>query len=159
MAKLDLKVKRFIVTQLACFDTPSQVSAAVKEEFGLDIGRAHVQRYDPTKIQGSELSQELRSLFTETRAKFKTDVEAIPLANQTARLRALSRLHANAESRGNAVLAASLLEQIAKEVGGAYTNTRRHEGGDPSKPIHHAHHKAEDLTDDDLAAIASSGSA
>lgn len=157
MAALEVKVKRYIVGALACFDTPSQVAAAVKEEFGVEVTRQQVAIYDPTKVNGRELSKELKTLFEETRARFKTDLDAIPLAHQTARLRSLSRLHAKAESSGNAVLAASLLEQIAKEVGGAYTNTRRHEGGDPSKPIHVAHRKAEDLTDDELAGFLTGG--
>lgn len=159
MAALDVKVKRFIVSSLACWDTPTQVAVAVKEEFGLEITRQQVGTYDPTKVAGRELSKELRALFDETRAKFKAQIDEIPIANQAYRLRALARLAQEAEKQGNRPLVAQLLEQAAKETGGAYTNRRQIEGGDPSKPIHHAHHKAEDLTDDDLAAIAGSGSA
>lgn len=157
MAALDVKVRRFIVQQLACWDTPTQVAQAVKEQFGIEVSRQQVANYDPTKVAGRDLSKELRALFDETRAKFKADVEAIPIANQSYRLRVLARLARDAEQQGNKALVAQLMEQAAKETGGAYTNKRTLEGGDPSKPIHHAHHKAEDLSDDDLAAVASSG--
>jgi len=159
MAALDVKVKRYIVQALACWDTPTQVVKAVKEEFGLDLPRQQVATYDPTKAAGRDLSKELRALFDDTRKRFKETIDDIPIANQAFRLRVIERLARDAESQGNKALVAQLVEQAAKEVGGAYTNRRQIEGGDPSKPIHHAHHKAEDLTDDDLARIAASGSA
>lgn len=151
-----MKVKRYIVRALACYDTPSQVAAAVKEEFGLTLPRQHVAVYDPTKQQGRQLSKELVALFEQERQRFLAEVDAIPIANQSYRLRALNRLFRAAEEKGNAVLAATLLEQGAKEVGGAFTNTRKLEGGDPSKPVqlNHTH----SLSDDDLARIAASGS-
>lgn len=154
MAKLGVKEKRFIVRALACWDTPTQVAKAVKEEFGIELQRQQVGYYDPTKALGADLSKELTELFHETRAKFKSELDAIPIANQAYRLRTLERMAREAEQQGNKALVAQLMEQAAKETGGAYTNRRQIEGGDPSKPIHHAHHKAEDLTDDDLAAIA-----
>lgn len=159
MAKLGVKEKRFIVTALACWDTPSQVAKAVKEEFGVDVPRQQIGYYDPTKVLGADLSKELTALFHETRAKFRAEIDAIPIANQAFRLRTIERLAREAEAQGNKALVAQLMEQAAKETGGAYTNRRQIEGGDPSKPIHHAHHKAEDLTDDDLAHIAASGGA
>lgn len=159
MAALDVKVKRYIVQALACWDTPTQVVKAVKEEFGLDLPRQQVATYDPTKAAGRDLSKELRALFDDTRKRFKETIDDIPIANQAFRLRVIERLARDAEAQGNKALVAQLVEQAAKEVGGAYTNRRQIEGGDPSKPIHHAHHKAEDLTDDDLARIAASGSA
>lgn len=124
MATLDDDVKAFIVRALACYDTPSQVSEAVKEEFGLVVGRPHVQAYDPTKRQGRQLSKKWRDLFDATRKKFLETVSDIPIANQTYRLRSLNRLMTKAEQRGNAVLASQLLEQAAKEVGGMFTNRR-----------------------------------
>lgn len=155
MAALTVKVKRFVVQALACFDTPTQVAALVKEEFGIVITRQQVATYDPTKVNGRDLSKELRALFEETRADFKANVEAIPIAQQSYRLRVLHRLTQQAEQQGNKALVAQLMEQAAKEVGGAYTNTRRHEGGDPSRPLQVKH--THDLTDDDLARIASGG--
>lgn len=139
MAKLDVKVKRYIVRLLACYDTPSQVAKAVKEEFGVDVTRMQVQVYDPTKAQGQQLSKDLRELFESERADFTTNVEKIPIASQSFRLRSLARMHAQAEEKGNTPLAAQLLEQAAKEIGGAYTDRRRIVGDGPggSIPLQH----------------------
>lgn len=159
MPTLDVKVKRYITQALACFDTPSQVIAAVKDEFGIDVPRQQVHSYDPTKVQGKNLSKELRELFDSTRARFISDVEAIPVAQQSYRLRQIQRLTEVALSRNNAALAAQLLEQAAKEVGGAFTN-RREVGGMAGGPIaiagklEHVHA----LPDDELERIARGGS-
>jgi hypothetical protein len=135
MAKIDDNVRRFVVQQLACYDTPTQVAEAVKEEFdGLVITRMQVASYDPTKHAAKGLAKKWRDLFTATRAKFLDDVSQIPIANQAARLRSLERLLRQAEKNRNAPLAAQLLEQAAKEVGGAYTDRRRIIG-DPNAPI------------------------
>jgi hypothetical protein len=162
MAALDVKVKRFIVQALACFDTPSQVVAAVKEDFGQDVSRQQVATYDPTKVNGRLLSKELRELFAETRAKFRAEVEEIPIAQQSFRLRSLSRMHQRAESSGNAPLAAQLLEQAAKEIGGAYTDRRRIVGDGPGGAITLQHggqvQHVHAVTDADLERIAASGS-
>lgn len=157
MAKLDNKVKRYIVRALACYDTPSVVVAAVKDEFGLELIRQQVAAYDPTKAQGRELSKDLRTLFDTTRAQFLIEVDKIPLANQAYRLRALGRLFVQAESSKNVVMAAQLLEQAAKEVGGAYTNARRIQAtGAGEGPIEHKH--TYEHSDEFLAHIAAGGS-
>ncbi|MFC5550733.1 DUF2280 domain-containing protein [Massilia aerilata] len=136
MATLNDDVKRFIVQALACYDTPSQVAEAVKEEFGLVIERQQVAVYDPTKKVGKALSQKWRDLFEETRKKFLNNISDIPIANQTFRLRALNRMFTRAESVKNVGLAAQLLEQASKEVGGAFTN--RHElTGKNGGPLEH----------------------
>lgn len=132
MAKLDDNVKRFIVQALACFDTPSQVSKAVKEEFGLDVLPQNCQAYDPTKHQGKDLSLKWRAVFESTRKQFLEDIPSIPIANRAVRIRRLERLLDQAERSRNMVLAAQLMEQIAKEAGGMYTNRQRieHTGAD-----------------------------
>jgi hypothetical protein len=158
VAKLEPKVKRYIVQALACFDTPSQVAAAVKEEFGIEMIRQHVATYDPTKVQGRDLSKELRVLFDETRKRFVEEVESIPVAQQSYRLRQLQRMTESALSRNNAALAAQLLEQAAKEVGGAYTNRREVGGpGGGAIPISGKLEHVHSLPDDELERIASSG--
>lgn len=130
MAALNDDVKRFIVQALACYDTPSQVAEAVKEEFGLSIERQQVAAYDPTKKVGGNISQKWCDLFEETRKKFLDDASSIPIANQTFRLRALNRMYAKAERRGNVVVAAQIIEQAAKEIGGSFTNRRELTGKD-----------------------------
>jgi hypothetical protein len=139
MATLTDDVKAFVVQALACFDTPTQVANAVKEEFGITIERMQVAAYDPTKFAGRKLSAKWRALFEATRTAFLEDQAAIPIANQNFRLRALDRLYQQAASRGNAPLAAQLIEQAAKETGGAFTNRHKLEhtgkGGGPMQAI------------------------
>lgn len=137
--KLTDEVKTFIVQCLACFDTPSAVSAAVKQEFGYVISRQAVENYDPNKKQGANLAEKWKLLFLETRKTFLEDTSQIAISHRAVRLRALQRMAEKAEDKGNMVLAASLLEQAAKEVGDSYTNRRELTGKDgkdlPTNPV------------------------
>lgn len=158
MAQLSDEAKLFIVQAVACFDTPQQVADAVRDEFGVTIGRDQVQLYDPTKARGRKLSKKLRAIFDATRDRFLREIEQVPIASQTYRLRNLQRLHEKAQARGNMALAAALLEQAAKEIGGAYTNKREHSGpGGGPIPVKAEHVHA--LTDAELEAIAAKGRA
>jgi hypothetical protein len=99
------EVKTFIVQGLACADTPSAVAGAVKAEFGIDVSRRAVHVYDPTKRAGAAaLSEQWKALFAETRKAFLEDTAAIGIANKAVRLRALDRMAAAAEARGNLAL-------------------------------------------------------
>ncbi|WP_049058606.1 DUF2280 domain-containing protein, partial [Achromobacter xylosoxidans] len=69
MAKLTEAYKRYIVQALACWDTPSQVAEAVKEEYGLDVPRMQVAQYDPTKVAGKDLAKKWVQLFHDTRQR------------------------------------------------------------------------------------------
>ena len=134
MATLNEAAKRFIVQALACYDTPTQVSEAVKDEFGIEVPRNQVGQYDPTKASGASLAKKWRELFYETRERFRKEVAEIPIADQAYRLRQLHRMAQEAMRRKNIVLAASLLEQAAKEQGGMFTN-RREVSGPNGGPI------------------------
>jgi hypothetical protein len=127
MATLSDDVKTFIVQALACFDTPSQVSDAVKEQFGVSLARQQCEGYDPTKKSAHGLAKKWRELFEETRKQFLDETGRIPIANQAYRLRVLDRLVVKAEKQGNAAMVSQLLEQAAKESGGAFTNKHRME--------------------------------
>lgn len=131
MAALKNDVKAFIVQALACFDTPSQVVEAVQVEFQVKITRQQVESYDPTKASGKALAQRWVDMFSATRTRFQNEVSDIPIANKAYRLRVLDRMMSNAEKMRNMALAASLMEQAAKEVGDAYTNRQKveHSGG------------------------------
>jgi len=124
-------VKARVVQSLACFDSPSVVAKAIKAEFGVDISAQAVEAYDPNKVAGKKLSERYRILFAETRKAFLEDTSQIAVSHRAVRLRALQRMAEKAENQGNMVLAASLLEQAAKEVGGAYTNKRQLEHTNP----------------------------
>lgn len=130
MAALKSEVKSFIVQALACFDTPSQVAEAVKNEFGIVLSRQQVETHDPTKSSGKGLAVKWQTLFHDTRKRFREETAEIPIANRAYRLRALGRMAEKAESMKNLTLTAQLLEQAAKEVGDVYVNRRL----DPIKP-------------------------
>jgi hypothetical protein len=124
MATLKDEVKLAIVQALACYDTPSQVAELVKLEFGITMPRQQVALYDPTKPAGKRLSLKLADLFHETRKAFLKDTASIPVAQQAYRLRVIQKEVERAQSRGNTAMVAQLLEQAAKESGGAFTNRR-----------------------------------
>ncbi len=124
------EVKAFIVRGLASFDTPSQVVEAVKAEYGLTLTPQNVQSYDPTKFSGRKLAAKWRVLFEKARKSFVEDSSGIPIAHRSTRLRALQRMAAKAEAKGNLPLAAQLHKQAAEEMGNAYTNKREITGKD-----------------------------
>lgn len=128
MAKLTDVHKRVIVQALACWDTPTEVSELLREQFGINVPRTQVAQYDPTKVAGQGLAKKWRELFDATRKRFREEVAEIPIADQAFRLRALGKIYERHISRGNVVGAAGVLEQAAKEVGGAFTNRREHTG-------------------------------
>jgi hypothetical protein len=134
--KLSVEVQTFVVQSLACFDTPSIVVDAVRREYGETITRQSVEGYDPTKKAGANLAEKWRQLFAETRKTFLEDTAGIAISHRAVRLRALQRMAEKAETQGNMVLAASLMEQAAKEVGDSYTNRREltGKGGTPLQP-------------------------
>lgn len=115
-------VKVAIIQALACFDTPSTVAAAIKTDYGLTISLQAIEAHDPTKRAGRRLAKKWREIFDETRARFKEDMSEIAISHRSTRLRALDRMARTAEARGNYPLAARLIEQAAKEVGGGFTN-------------------------------------
>lgn len=131
MAALTNDVKAFIVQALACFDTPTQVSQAVKQEFDIDVTRQQVEQHDPTKRAGANLAAKWRTLFEDTRKRFREETADIPIANRAFRLRGLGRMAEKAESMRNLALTAQLYEQAAKECGDMYVNRKL----EPDKPL------------------------
>lgn len=125
MAALKPEVKASIVQALACYDTPSQVVALVKQEFGLSVTLQQVSSYDPTKAIAKNLGKKWVDLFNETRKRFQEEVSDIPIANKAYRLRMLDRMATKAEGMRNFSLTAQLVEQAAKECGDTYTNKQK----------------------------------
>lgn len=132
--KLTDEMKTFIVQCNAMFDAPSAVVKALKEEFGVDITRQFVQALDPTKRQGRDCAKKWKAIFDATRAEFLENTAGIAIAHRAVRLRYLQRMLDRVEGMQNYPLAAQLLEQAAKESGGAFTNRRELSGPD-GKPI------------------------
>lgn len=122
MARLSEEIQVFIIQWLASYRTPSQVADLVKEEFGVEIDRQQVYHYDPTK--GKKPAKKWTELFEETRAKIREGVADIALTHKLVRVSYLEQMFYKAEKMKNYALAASLLEQVAKEMGESYTNTK-----------------------------------
>lgn len=131
MAALKPEVRAFIIQELACFDTPSQIVESVQKEFKVQVTRQQVASHDPTKAAGKGLAKKWVDLFNELRDRFLNEISDIPIANKAYRLRVLQRMSTNAENMKNIGMTAQLLEQAAKECGDAYTNKQRveHSGG------------------------------
>lgn len=125
MAALTEEVKVYIITALACFDEQKQVIKDVKEKFGVEVYQQQLTAYDPSTVAGARMSKKFKELFEDTRKQFLADTSRIPIANAAVRLRILQRHVQAADARGNTAMVASLLEQAAKETGGAFTNNRK----------------------------------
>src|SRR5689334_12474815 len=125
--QLSFVLKREIVQRLARFETPGQVVKAINVDRGVNLTPQRVQFYDPTSKNGAALSEELKALFHETREKAKQDLDGVGSYHKAIRLRRLDEMIGKAIDIGNMALAAQLLEQAAKESGGAYTNKHQHE--------------------------------
>lgn len=117
MANIPTAVAIHILQGLACFDTPEQVAASVKVKFGLVLSRQRIEAWHPERRAGARLGEHWRELFYETRAKLLTEVENIPIACRSYRLKVLQRVAEHAEAAGNLPLAMQVLEQAAREVG------------------------------------------
>lgn len=144
MAQLSEPIKLAITQALACFDTPTQVADFVKEEFGVVITRQQASQYDASRSTGKTMSKKLRAVFEATRAEFLKSTADIPIAQQSYRLRVLQRMLTRAEKQGNMAMVSQLLEQAAKESGGAFTN-RRELTGKGGGPIQQHAVSAEEL--------------
>ncbi len=110
-------VKKFVVMALACFDTPSVVVVGAAKEFGVQLSRQQVERYDPTTRAGAQLSPRWRTLFDETRNGYLASTAGIAISHRSVRLRALQRMYDDVEQSGDPALLLKLLEQAAREVG------------------------------------------
>lgn len=122
MAMLTDEIRTFIVKSLACFETPSRVADAVRENFQIEVSRQRVFCYDPKSSQ--RLAPRWRALHAATRQAYLREVAEIDIAQKSYRLAMLDRLAHNALSSNHLTDAAKFLEQAAKECGGFYENRR-----------------------------------
>lgn len=123
MAELTNKLKLEVVLRLARFEKAADVARWLKADYGLDCPISQLVQYDASK-PAFTASDKYRQVFEAGRKAFLHDVAVVPAAQQAYRLNMLQRGVESAASKGNWPLVAQLLEQAAKEVGGAYTNIR-----------------------------------
>lgn len=135
MAILSETQKLLVIQRLACFYNVAEIVRELKESHGVDASLSQISFYDPNTVNGSrELSQQWKDIYAETRAKFLSDVTAIPIANQAYRLRRLQQIIDSPMVLKNPKMVADVLKQAAEEMGGAYTNKRELSGPD-GQPI------------------------
>ncbi|HAV3169950.1 DUF2280 domain-containing protein [Acinetobacter baumannii] len=124
MARLNKRVKLYIVRSLATYETPSETARGVQEEFGIEVTKQQCEAYDPTKKTGKDLSEEFKAEFYRVRKEMNDNLSSIPIANIAYRLMRLQKFIDLAQFKENPVIVPSLMEQAAKEVGGLYTNRK-----------------------------------
>ena len=129
VSKLRLKTehKAFLVVQFALWRTPTEAADAFLEEFGIEISRQAALVWDigPERPHRRKAAPEkLVALFDEARERAISATTDVPVAHQAYRLREIQGMYKKARGRGNDKFAAELLEQAAKESGGAFTNKR-----------------------------------
>ncbi|MCJ0828818.1 DUF2280 domain-containing protein [Acinetobacter sp. NIPH1876] len=143
MARLNKRVKLYIVRSLAMFDTPTETVKAVQEEFGITVSKQQCEAYDPTKKTGQDLSEDLKTEFYRVRKEINKNLDSIPIANIFYRLQRLQKLIDHPQYKENPILIPNLLQQAAKEIGGLYTNTTKTQltgaDGQPLNPEHVTH--------------------
>jgi hypothetical protein len=119
MAALSEEVKTFIVRRLACFRTPTEAAQEVKEEFGLVVTRQAVRSFNPLQCP---VAKKWKAIFEATRKAYLESVADEGVSYQAHRVRELGELYRRAKAKNNIPLAADLLERVARELGGSYTN-------------------------------------
>jgi hypothetical protein len=124
-SRLSTAARIFIVRSLACFDSPANIIAAVKSEFGESVGPQTLAHYDPTKAAGCRLGRRWRLLFEETRKDFIDELNTIGVTHRAARLRKIDRHVTLHDEAGNSLVMARLLKQAADEMGDIETNRHR----------------------------------
>jgi hypothetical protein len=122
MAKLKKNQKEFIVKQLAMFESASTIAEKVKEKYDLELALPQLSYYNPKSNGQSsrQLSTKWVHLFNTTRQRFLEGAIQIPIANKHYRLRELQKNYKKLLADKNISGANQVLEQAAKEMGGAY---------------------------------------
>jgi hypothetical protein len=123
VAELTHAQKETIIVLLAEFRSPSIVVAHMREEHGLELSIQQIVKYDPTR-PSYDSGESWRAIFNVAREAYLRDISKVPIAHQAYRLNVLQEALGAAKKARNWKLAAELLEQAAKEVGGALTNSR-----------------------------------
>ena len=145
MATLTDEIKEFIVKSLARYDTPTQVTDAVKARFDLQITRWQVHAYDPACSRPP--AQRWQDLHAAARQAYLREVAEIGVSQKAVRLAMLDRMARHSMERHAFEQAAEFLEQAARECGGMYENRRRvmlqlstPDPGVPQASVAPAHH-------------------
>lgn len=122
---MDDKVRAYIVTRMACYDSVKDIHASLVE-MGIDITPQAVSRYNPENVNGP--APKWKALFDQAREDFLRSMSKEPLFNRQFRMRKLHTIFEKHMAKAQYVLAAQILEQAAKEAGNVYTNVAKVQG-------------------------------
>ncbi len=130
-SKLSEEQRTFIVQQLACYATPTETAEAVHEQFRIEITPQRAEKFDHTKRAGRKCAKKWHVLFDATREAFvKHIADCVPEAHKAVRIQELAKAARSFKDDKKYIAMASMLEKIAKEVGGVYTNRHEFTGKD-----------------------------
>lgn len=128
-SKLPDKVRAFIVMSYARFALTRDIHKAVLDEFGLDLDSKMLCNHMLDRpSRAAEMGARWVAMFNEARAEFCAQVDAIPITNPAYRLAKMQRYFDILDAKDAIGPAMSVLEQAAKEAGGAFTNKRELSG-------------------------------
>lgn len=125
-----------------------------QSEFGFEISRQTAARYNMTGIRDVEhavaqkrsANPDHLELHRRARAEYEASLADIPIASSVYRVKQLDKMFHDAMEKRNFRMAAGLLEQAAKESGGAYSNRRVIEG-----EVKHEHEVPQEIMRDAIA--------
>ena len=92
MAKLKKEFKLKIIRMLAGFSTSREVQDHFRDNLGLELSYSQISHYNPERVEGSQLSIELRDLFKQERKSFLNSIDDLPYTHQAYRLRRLCEI-------------------------------------------------------------------
>jgi hypothetical protein len=127
--KLTKDQKVDVVVRLACYDSPSAIVKSLKEDFGIEIARQAIERYNPLlRYGGRRCSEQWATLFYETRRKLVEGMADIGAAHKMVRIRWLDQMVRREMTGGHTAEARALLKQVAEEMGEGVTHRHDHHG-------------------------------
>ena len=149
--KLKDEHRAFLVREFACYSSPQEAADALKETFGIEITPQGAQHYDATSENGKrQAAKKWHELFEVYRNAFLHDIEKrVPEAHKSVRIQELAKASRAFKRSKNYLSMARMLEQLAREMGDAFSNRREFTGKDGGAI---QYQDVSDMTDEQLDA-------
>jgi len=132
MATLKDNHKEFIINQLACYRSPSEVQELVRINYDLEVSTSQIAYYDPDTVRSGNLSEKWRRMHRSTRNDYLEEASKVPIFHKAYRLQEMQQNYNKVKKSGNISLAQQILVEAAKEAGGVYEGKKVEEGSDTS---------------------------
>ena len=126
-ANLTDAIREQIVIRLACDESVVTIQEWLTEEHEITLSARAINNYRPTQY-AVPMARRWHELYEATRKAFVAETISIPIAHRAYRVRELGELYNKAKKAGDLPVAASFLEQAAKEMGNVFTNVSRSGG-------------------------------